>query len=174
MQISIAQNVAGQTQELLQISCIFFANWFAFCLAFCCILILDIAMGLQFFIIFAFFCILILGSYFPVAFFLHFFSKISFLLFSRKRQQPDDHTRFLSCRSKELHGSLPVIRPRNCCGQGLLSQQEQGSTGLDQLPSTIFQIAQEDTPCDHKLHTWGLRYHSRNSTDNRIGARETT
>ena len=56
MEISIAQNVAGKIQELLQISCIFFANWFAF---FC--------------IIFAFFCILIFGG--------PFFSCICFAFF---------------------------------------------------------------------------------------------
>ena len=37
MEIPIAQNVAGQIQELLQISCMFFANWFAFFLHFSCI-----------------------------------------------------------------------------------------------------------------------------------------
>ena len=78
MEISIAQNVAGQIQKLLQISCICFANWFAFLLHFC-VLVLAKKMDLHFL---HFFCILIFGG--------PFFN--CFLLFSRKRQQPDHTT----------------------------------------------------------------------------------
>ena len=90
MDISIAQNVAGQIQELLQISCIFFAFFLQIGLHFSCILILAIKMELHFFcIIFAFFLHPdFWGSIFQLHLFCIFFAFISSFMFPRKRHSP--------------------------------------------------------------------------------------
>ena len=85
MEISIAQNVAGQIQELLQISCIFFANWFAFFLHF-------LHFNFSYKNGFAFFLAFFLhpdfwGSIFQLLFFA-FFAFISCFMFPRKRHSP--------------------------------------------------------------------------------------
>ena len=90
MEISIAQNVAGQIQELLQISCIFLANWFAFFLHFLHFNF-SYKMDLQFFcIIFAFFLHPdFWGSIFQLHLFCIFFGFISSFMFPRKRHSPN-------------------------------------------------------------------------------------
>ena len=86
MEISIAQNVAGQIQELLQISCIFFANWFALFLHF---LHFNFSYKNGFAFVLHFFASRFLGVHFSMAFFfLHFFSKYLFTVF-QKEAQPD-------------------------------------------------------------------------------------
>ena len=64
--------------------CKLLVNWFALFLH---SLHINIAMKMDL----HFFCILIFGVHFSVAF-LHFSSNKSFLVFSRKRQQPDHTT----------------------------------------------------------------------------------
>ena len=72
----------------------FFCKLVCIFLAFFCIFILAIKMDLHFF---AFFCILIFGGPFlSCVFFCIFSPKYLFLLFSRKRQQPD-HTNMCIC-----------------------------------------------------------------------------
>ena len=104
MEISIAQNVAGQIQELLQISCIFFANWFAFVLHFFCILILAIKMDLQFF------CIIILifwGPFFSCICFAFFLQNIFFTVCQKEAAARPHKARLhpasLPCLCTKLH-----------------------------------------------------------------------
>ena len=111
MEISLAQNVAGQIQELLQMSCIFFANWFAFFLHVFCILILAVKMALHFFcIIFAFFlhffCILIFGGPFFSCICLAFFCIYIFFYVSQEEALPD-HTSLVPSDSSAKVGSKP-------------------------------------------------------------------
>ena len=106
MEISIAQNVAGQIQELLQISCIFLQIGLHF-LAFLLRFNFSYKNGFAFFALFLHFLHPdFWGSIFQLHFFLHFSPKYLFLLFSRKRQQPD-HTTLVE-RLSEVEVVLPL------------------------------------------------------------------
>ena len=145
MEISIAQNVAGQIQELLQISCIFLQLGLHFsCIflhfnfsykngfAFSCIFLhfnFSYKNGLAFFALFLqFFCSLIFGGPFFSCIFFASFSKISFLLFSRKRQQPD-HTTLLSASIRKQQADI---------------SREVGTGGLEVSPSTPHSHSEAD------------------------------
>ena len=106
MEISIAQNVAGQIQELLQISCIFFANWFAFFLHF-------LHFNFSYKNGFAFFLAFFLhpdfwGSIFQLLFFAFFCIYILFYV-SQKEAQPD-HTSLSRTQPDTKSGLRIAIR----------------------------------------------------------------
>ena len=110
MEISIAQNVAGQIQALLQISCIFFANWFAFFLQFFRMLILAIKMDLH---CLHYFCIFLHPDFWGSIFQLHVFCIFCIYIFfyvSQEEAQPD-HTKLVP-KPKILERQKPASKSR--------------------------------------------------------------
>ena len=92
MEISIAQNVAGQIQELLQISC-FFCKLVCIFLAFFLHFNFSYKNGFAFFCIFLhYFCIFLHPDFWGPFFSSICFAFISSFMFPRKRQQPDRAT----------------------------------------------------------------------------------
>ena len=121
----MAQNVAGQIQELLQISCIFFWKLVCIFLAFFCILILAIKKDLHFFALFLhFFCILIFGGPFFSCICFAFFAFISSFMFPRKGHKPTTQPlRKPCCSSVWLTSNFSSTRGNNMYAKVLYSKR---------------------------------------------------